>query len=191
MQNFVSNDKQNIFRLPVGWQYLVPAPGSPLIAANFANYDKLIRSCLATGAHCIIDIHNYARWNGVIVGQAGGGGPSGSDLANLWGQLAKEYAKETKVVMGIMNEPHEVEIEVWATVVQECVDAIRNAGATSQMILMPGSSPFFLFFSLSLFSFPPANTPIRHMLSSSLFLPSFPLHCFHLSKRTNHRVAHR
>jgi endoglucanase len=37
-----------------------------------------------------------------------------------------------------MNEPHDLDINEWATTVQACVTAIRQAGATSQIILLPG-----------------------------------------------------
>lgn len=40
-----------------------------------------------------------------------------------------------------MNEPHDVpDINLWADSVQAAVTAIRNAGATSQMILLPGNN---------------------------------------------------
>jgi endoglucanase len=40
-----------------------------------------------------------------------------------------------------MNEPHDVSnIQAWATSVQAVVTAIRQAGATSQYILIPGST---------------------------------------------------
>lgn len=40
-----------------------------------------------------------------------------------------------------MNEPHDIpSIPTWVTSVQAAVNAIREAGATSQYILMPGSS---------------------------------------------------
>jgi len=40
-----------------------------------------------------------------------------------------------------MNEPHDIpDLGAWATSVQAAVTAIRAAGATSQIILMPGSS---------------------------------------------------
>lgn len=38
-----------------------------------------------------------------------------------------------------MNEPHDLTVSTWATSVQAAVTAIRQAGATSQMILLPGS----------------------------------------------------
>ncbi|KAI9566235.1 carbohydrate-binding module family 1 protein/Glycoside hydrolase family 5 protein [Boletus coccyginus] len=116
MTHFLNDDKFNVFRLPVGWQFLTNnvATGT-LDQANFAKYDALVQACLATGASCIIDIHNYARWNGEIIGQ---GGPSNEVFASLWSSLASCYAHESKAA----------------------VTAIRNAGATTQMILLPGDN---------------------------------------------------
>ena len=138
MSHFVNDDKLNIFRLPVGWQYLVNNQlGGNLNANNFATYDKEVQSCLSTGAYCIIDIHNYARWNGQIIGQ---GGPSNDQFASVWSQLATKYASQSRIIFGIMNEPHDVpNISTWAASVQAAVTAIRKAGATSQYILLPGN----------------------------------------------------
>ena len=138
MQHFANDDDLNIFRLPVGWQYLVNNQlGGTLNAANFANYDKEVQACLATGAYCIIDIHNYARWNGGIIGQ---GGPTNAQFASVWSQLATKYASQSRIIFGIMNEPHDVpSITTWAASVQAAVTAIRQAGASSQMILLPGN----------------------------------------------------
>lgn len=62
-----------------------------------------MQGCLDSGAEmCIIDIHNYARWDGAIIGQ---GGPSNADFASLWSQLATHYKDKRRVVFGIMNEP--------------------------------------------------------------------------------------
>ena len=106
MKHFATDDKLNLFRLPVAWQYLVNGKlGGTLDATNFASYDKLVQACLGTGAHCIIDIHNYARWNGAIIGQSGG--PTTDDFSGLWKQLATKYAADSNVVMGLMNEPHD------------------------------------------------------------------------------------
>ncbi|KAF9230428.1 glycoside hydrolase family 5 protein, cellulose binding module 1 [Melanogaster broomeanus] len=139
MTHFVNDDKYNIFRLPVSWQFLTNnvATGT-LDETNFAEYDALVQACLATGASCIIDIHNYARWNGAIIGQ---GGPSNEVFAALWSSLAGSYASKSKVIFGIMNEPHDLpSITTWAATVQAAVTAIRKAGASTQMILLPGDS---------------------------------------------------
>jgi endoglucanase len=36
-----------------------------------------------------------------------------------------------------MNEPHDLNVQQWATSVQAAVNAIRAAGATTQHILLP------------------------------------------------------
>ncbi|KUL85476.1 hypothetical protein ZTR_06816 [Talaromyces verruculosus] len=137
MKHFVNDDTFNIFRLPTGWQYLVKNTlGGQLDATNFGQYDKLVQGCLSTGAHCIVDIHNYARWNGAIIGQ---GGPTDAQFVDLWTQLATKYKANSRIVFGVMNEPHDLNITTWAATVQKVVTAIRNAGATSQMILLPGT----------------------------------------------------
>jgi endoglucanase len=108
-----------------------------LDATNFGKYNMLMQACLSTGAHCIIDIHNYARFNNQTIGQ---GGPTNAEFANLWRQLATIYANQTRVVFGVMNEPHNIaNLTLWAGSVQAAVTAIRKAGATTQMILLPGT----------------------------------------------------
>ncbi|ORY12349.1 glycoside hydrolase superfamily [Clohesyomyces aquaticus] len=129
MNHFVKDDTLNTFRLPVGWQFLLNGNlGGTLNSNNVAQYDRLVQGCLNSGALlCILDIHNYARWNGKIVGQQGG--PTNAQLADVWKQLATKYGKNSKIAFGVMNEPHDM---------PAVVTAIRGAGATTNIILMPG-----------------------------------------------------
>jgi len=137
MKHFVNDDKLNVFRLPIGWQYLVSYTlGGTLNATVLAEYDVLVNGCTATGASCIVDIHNYARWDGGIIGQ---GGPTNAQFASLWSQLASHYKGNPKIFFGLMNEPHDLDVPKWAATVQEVVTAIRKAGATSNTILLPGT----------------------------------------------------
>lgn len=137
MSHFVNDNKFNTFRLPVAWQYLTSSPGATLNTANFEKYDKLVQACLNTGAYCIIDIHNYGRWNGQIIGQSY---PTDAHFTSLWNQIASKYASKSKVIFGIMNEPHNIpSLTTWVTTVQAAVTQIRQAGATSQYILLPGN----------------------------------------------------
>jgi endoglucanase len=120
MRHFVNDDGFNMFRLPVGWQYLLNNALGPVNQANLNEYDTLVQACLGTGAHCIIDIHNYARWNGAvscsllscclklsllissgrsqIIGQ---GGPTNAQFASTWSTIAAKYANSPKVVFGV------------------------------------------------------------------------------------------
>ena len=100
-------------------------------------YDQLVQACLATGAFCMIDIHNFARYNGGIIGQ---GGPTDDQFVALWTQLATKYAANDKLIFEIMNEPHELDVPLWAATCQKVVTAIRNAGAKTQIILLPGTN---------------------------------------------------
>ncbi|KIO28959.1 glycoside hydrolase family 5 protein, partial [Tulasnella calospora MUT 4182] len=138
MQHFFSKG-MNTFRLPVGWQFLTPTLGGTLDATNWEKYDALMQTCLNTGAYCIIDIHNYARWNGDIVGQSNGA-VTNAHFVSLWTQIATKYASNSRIGFGLMNEPHDLlDVNIWAATVQEVVTAIRNVGATSQRIFMPGN----------------------------------------------------
>ncbi|CAF9943335.1 MAG: hypothetical protein ALECFALPRED_011074 [Alectoria fallacina] len=138
MQHFATNDHLNLFRLPVGWPYLVNYElGGPLYEPFFSTYDALMQACLATGALCILDVHNYARWYGGIIGQ---GGPTNDQFGNLWAQLAQKYASQKNVVFGLMNEPHDLVMTTWAATVQNAIYAIRDNGATTQMILLSGTN---------------------------------------------------
>ncbi len=137
MQHFTKDDKLNIYRLPIGWQHLTGNTlGGALDATVSAAYDKLVQGCLATGAVCLIDLHNYARWNGQIVGQ---GGPTNAQFADVWSKIATKYASQKNVAFGLMNEPHDLTMSTWADSCQAAVTAIRKAGAKSQMILLPGT----------------------------------------------------
>lgn len=81
-----------------------------------------------------------ARWNGNIIGQSNGA-VTNAQFANLWQQIATKYKSQSKIIFGVMNEPHDIpDINAWATTVQAAVTAIRNAGATSQIILLPGNA---------------------------------------------------
>ena len=136
MQHFVRDDHLNIFRIPVGWQYLVNyKAGGPMDESFFGWFNQVMQACLNTGAKCILDIHNYARWYGGVIGQ---GGPSNDQFGNLWAQLAQRYANQPNVIFGLMNEPHDLDMNAWAATMQQAVYAIRANGATSQMILLSG-----------------------------------------------------
>ncbi|KAG9311733.1 glycoside hydrolase family 5 protein [Chiua virens] len=138
MQHF-KEDGYNAFRLPVGWQYLTLNQMTGVLNdGQFAKYNMLVEACLSTGAHCVIDIHNYARYDGNIIGQ---GGPSNEMFAEFWHNIASYWKNETRIIFGLMNEPHDMpDMTTWTNTVQAAVTAVRSAGATSQIILLPGDN---------------------------------------------------
>lgn len=136
-QHFASQGV-NLFRIPFAWQEATPSVGGNLDQGFLSRYDPIVNAALATGAHVIVDLHNYARFNGQIINQ---GGPTNAQYASLWSQLATHFKSQDRIIFGIMNEPHDLpNNSLWPPAVQAAVNAIRQAGATSQTILIPGSS---------------------------------------------------
>ncbi|KZP20628.1 glycoside hydrolase family 5 protein [Athelia psychrophila] len=134
----------NIFRIPFSWNLMTPTLGGSIDGTWFSTFDKTVQAALSssTSPYVILDLHNYARWNGGIIGQ---GGPTNAQFANVWSQIAKKYASQSKIIFGIMNEPHDIpSIPDWAASVQAAVKvplpspdlaALTDpAGGTSQLI---------------------------------------------------------
>ena len=103
IEHFVNDIGLNAFRIPVGWQYLVGNTcGGPLDPAYVEEMDVVMQKCIKTAELCIIDMHNYARWDSGIIGQDG---PPSEYFVDVWVQLAKKYAASPNVAFGLMNEP--------------------------------------------------------------------------------------
>ncbi|KAI1789786.1 glycoside hydrolase superfamily [Ganoderma leucocontextum] len=130
----------NLFRIPFAWQLMTPEVGGPINETWFSTfYDTTVQSALSSSpnTHVIVDLHNYARWNGQIIAQ---GGPTNDQFASVWTQLAQKYGSNERIIFGIMNEPHDVpDIATWVDSVQFVVNAVRNAGSKN-FLLLPGSS---------------------------------------------------
>ncbi|PPR05528.1 hypothetical protein CVT24_003271 [Panaeolus cyanescens] len=119
---------------------MTPQLGGTISSSFFSRYDATVQAALSasTRPYVILDLHNYARWNGQIIAQ---GGPSNDQYASIWSQIAAKYKNNPKIIFGIMNEPHDLQsVSTWVNSVQVAVNAIRSAGATQQYILIPGSS---------------------------------------------------
>ncbi|KAF8434494.1 glycoside hydrolase superfamily [Boletus edulis BED1] len=178
MQHFVENDGYNVFRLPVGWQYLTY---SQMTGTQFYNYNMLVNACLSTGAYCEIDIHSYARYDGEIIGQ---GRPRNEVFAELWYSIADYWKYENRVVFGVMNEPHDIpDIVTWAGSVQAAVTAIRSTGANSQMILLRT-----LFCEYETVTLIPTSTLVASPIERKFVMPVF---CFSMSMRGHRRRPRR
>jgi endoglucanase len=84
----------------------------------------------------ILDPHNYARYNNQLIGSSGV--PS-SAFADFWSRLAQHYAANSRVIFGLVNEPHDMPTEQWRDAANAAIAAIRAAGAHN-LILVPGNA---------------------------------------------------
>jgi endoglucanase len=126
----------NIIRLPFLWERLQPQAMGELDAAQLSYLHTAVGRAKAQGMSVILDLHNYAKYNGQRIGTSGA--PVAA-LADLWKRLAGEFKNEDKVIFGIMNEPNGISATDWANAAQATVVAIRQAGA-GNLILVPGTA---------------------------------------------------
>ncbi|MBO9716384.1 MAG: glycoside hydrolase family 5 protein [Pseudoxanthomonas sp.] len=126
----------NIVRLPVLWERLQPAAKGELDATQLALVKKAIGQAEAQGQHVILDVHNYAKYQGARIGSEG---VPVDVLVDLWQRLATEFKDDDAVMFGLMNEPNAIGAGEWAGAAQAAIEAIRAAGANN-LILAPGTA---------------------------------------------------
>jgi endoglucanase len=127
----------NTIRLPFRWERLQRAQLAAFDATELARLDDIVNYTTGKGAYLLLDPHNYARYFGQIIGASGSSVPA-SAFADFWGRLATRYKGNSRVIFGLMNEPMEMQTEVWRADAQAAINAIRSAGATN-LILVPGN----------------------------------------------------
>lgn len=139
----------NAFRLLVAWEAMQPTEYATIstTSGNYAAYRDaayaLVTYITGKGKDVLLDIHGdidagFAAYRGQKVGTVTASGQKVEDLLeNFWWQMATKFKTNTRVHYGITNEPHDIVAATWFTAAQKFVNGIRNAGATSK-IVMPG-----------------------------------------------------
>lgn len=125
-----------VVRLPVRWERLQKELGAPLDHEEIARLDRLIAAAGSAGQNLVIDLHNYGRYQGKVIG---GNGPPISDFSGFWALLATRYQGNSNVIFGLMNEPYGIDADYWARVNQAALDAIRRTGAEN-LVLLSGTA---------------------------------------------------
>lgn len=121
-------------RLPIAWESLQPALGGAFDAAYLAKIHATVDYAKSLGMNVIIDVHNYGKYNGNLIGSAA---VPTSAFADLWSKIATSFADDSNVSFGLMNEPQIASASAWLGMVNQAISAIRETGATQQ-ILVPG-----------------------------------------------------
>jgi endoglucanase len=76
----------------------------------------------------LIDPHNYARYNGNLIGSAA---VPHAAFADFWSRVAQQFVGNPRVLFGLMNEPHDMPTEQWLAAANAAIAAIRAAGASN------------------------------------------------------------
>jgi endoglucanase len=123
------------FRLPFRWERLQPNRKQAFDSAELSRLTTTVNDLVGLGAVVVIDPHNYARYGTNLIGS---GAVPNSDFADFWSRLAQVFKGNSKVIFGLMNEPHDMSTEQWVGAAQAAINAIRSAGANN-LILVPGN----------------------------------------------------
>ncbi len=126
----------NILRMPFRWERLQRSLNGEFDSTEFERFDAFVSQATAKGVVVLLDPHNYARYDGKLVGSAE---VPNSAFADFWRRLAEIYKGNSLVMFGLMNEPHTMPTEQWVSAANAAAAAIRETGATN-VIMVPGNA---------------------------------------------------
>lgn len=135
-QDYFIGKGLNTFRLPFRWERLQRQLDADFDTAELGRLDTTVTDMTGKGAYVIVEPHNFARYNGELVGSTA---VPNSAFADLWAKLAQHYASNPRVLFGLMNEPHDMPTEQWRDGANAAIAAIRTAGAHN-LIVVPGNA---------------------------------------------------
>ena len=133
--DYFSSIGMTVVRIPFLWERLQNQALQNFNTSELARLDDIVNYASGQGLHVLLDPHNYARYYNQTIGSAS---VPNSVFANLWSRLATRYGSNSNVIFGLMNEPHDIPTEQWASAAQAGIDAIRESGAKN-LILVPGN----------------------------------------------------
>ncbi|MCP3064199.1 glycoside hydrolase family 5 protein [Myxococcus sp. K38C18041901] len=142
----------NLIRLPISWERLQHTLNGPLDGAYSTGMLNYINLATTQGFTLVLDLHNYNRYaTGAFDGAGnqtsnyvqrviGDGTLTVAHLADVWTKLANLVKTNPKVVLNLMNEPHDLPMNstTWFSGIQTVINAVRATGST-QLILVPNT----------------------------------------------------
>lgn len=130
--DYFKNKGFNFIRLPISWDKLQPTLKQDFDATYAALLKKAVTQATSIGQSIVIDIHNYARKNGKVIGSPD---LPISAFADLWSRLALLYKDNALVLFGLCNEPHDMATSQWVQAANAASKAIRDQGAMNQILV--------------------------------------------------------
>lgn len=126
----------NTIRVGFRWERLQQTLGGSLDATYLGRLDTVVNHAASLGMKVILNPHNYARYNGNLVGSAQ---VSNAQFADFWNRLAQHYQNVPQAVFGLVNEPNTMPTEQWLAAANAAIAGIRATGST-HLILVPGNA---------------------------------------------------
>ena len=133
---YYASKGMNVVRLPFLWERLQPQANAALDSQQLSQLQTAVNRAKAQNLHVVLDVHNYAKYNGKRIGTVE---TPVAVFADFWSKLATEFKDDDSVIFGLMNEPNGIDAKDWADAAQAGLDAIRATGARN-LVLVPGTA---------------------------------------------------
>ncbi len=133
--DYFKSKKMNIVRLPFRWERLQPTLNMPFDSSELSRLTTFVNATTAKDVTVLLDPHNYARYNGNLIGS---NAVPVSAFNDFWTRLSNTFKSNPKVIFGLMNEPSRMSTNQWRSAANSAIQAIRNTSATN-LILIPGN----------------------------------------------------
>ncbi len=126
----------NTVRLPFLWERLQPKLSEPFAKDEAGRLIETVRKMRVLGLKVVLDPHNYARYNGKVIGSQD---VPIAAFEDFWKRLAEQFGQDDGVMFGLMNEPHDMPAGEWLRAANAAIGAIRRVSRLN-LILVPGTA---------------------------------------------------
>ncbi|KTS92543.1 cellulase [Pseudomonas oryzihabitans] len=121
-----------LIRFPIIWERLQPKLGGPLDSAYVALVNQTFGYAQKHGIKIILDLHNYARYRGQVIGTSG---VSYDRYQEIMTHIARQWSGQSSLyAYDIMNEPHDA-MAYWPTAAQYGINGVRAVDSTRPVIV--------------------------------------------------------
>lgn len=123
----------NVIRFQFTWERLQHNAFGNLDQEYLGYIKDAVSYAAANNMVIAIDMHNFAEYFGTRF--SAGNTALKNAYADVWGKLAAEFGDDANVWFDIMNEPHDIDAQVWVDHAQAATNAIRATGAGNKILV--------------------------------------------------------
>lgn len=116
---FVTTKGMNIIRVPFKWERMQRSLNASLDSTEQSRLSTTVNDITSRGAIAIIEPHNYARYQGNLIGS---GSVSYGNFADFWSRMSNVFRTNALVWFNLMNEPHDMDTAQWRQGAQAAID---------------------------------------------------------------------
>jgi len=121
-----------LIRFPIIWERLQPSLGGALDPTYAGLIDRTFGYANKYGMKIILDLHNYMRYRGVVIGT---GNVSYAHYQDVMSRIAQRWSSQPSLfAYDVMNEPHDA-VAQWAVAAQVAINAVRTIDSTRPIVI--------------------------------------------------------